>query len=229
MALVNIESREINCKIVYIGAVASGKTENLKSVFQHTSPEVKAGVLEFDAKHHVTRYFEFLPISMGDFNDFHLKVHLYTLPVHQAFNRMRPIITRGLDAYVFVVDSRVEQLAANLREWNRFKRDMALAGQDLSTLPAVLQYNRRDNGDVLSIPHLRQCLNELNLAEHEAVATKSIGTMETLNLAVKGLLDANSVKLQPTPGQGTTGMMRGEEANNRTGLAANGARPGDRA
>ncbi len=199
MAFVDLENREINCKIVFVGAVGAGKTENLKSIFQQTSPEVRAGLLEFDAAHHATRYFDFLPISMGHFNDYHLKLHLFTLPVHQAFENLRPLILRGIDAYILVVDSRLEYLPDNIKEWQRFKKELTLAGQDLAVLPGVIQYNKRDCGDILSIAHLRQCLNEFNLPEHEAVAAKSIGPLDTLNMVVKKLLEINSVPTQPSP------------------------------
>lgn len=199
MAFVNADAREINCKIVYVGASGAGKSENLKAIFHHVSPDVKAGLLEFDTSYQATKYFDFLPISMGQLGDFHLKLHLFTLPVHSAFSQLRPLILRGIDAYVFVADSRMEYLSSGYAELSRFRREMTDQGHDLSIIPGLVQYNKRDLPDAVPIAFLQSCLNEGRLPQQEAVAAKFIGTMETLNLLVKQVFESNAIQAPLNP------------------------------
>ena len=76
MAVANFETREINCKVLYFGCAGAGKTENLRSIYRKTSPEVLAGLFDMGPVES-SQTFEFLPISLGYVREYHLKLHLY--------------------------------------------------------------------------------------------------------------------------------------------------------
>src|SRR5689334_9361348 len=113
MAFTNFDTKEINCKIIYFGSRGAGKTENMRSILANTSMEVKSGLLELDEGSGPTRFFDFLPISLGHVKDFHLKLHLFTLPANPLYESVSSVILKGVDGFVYIADSRVEAMADN--------------------------------------------------------------------------------------------------------------------
>ncbi len=189
MAFTNFDTKEINCKILFFGARGSGKTENLRSIFKNTSAEVKSGLLELDdAGQGPTKFFDFLPVSLGPVKDFHLKLHLFTLPANPLYESVTSVIMKGIDGFVFVADSRVESMADNVEGLIAARRLLTEEGYNVADMPRVIQYNKRDLNDLVPVEVLRQELNPGNVPDHKAVATQGIGTMETLQSMAKLVL-----------------------------------------
>jgi len=188
MAFTNFETKEINCKILYFGAPGSGKTTNLRAVYQQTSAEIKSGLLELSEGGGTTQFFDFLPVSLGQVRDYHLKLHLYALPPHTLYPTLNSVILKGVDGVIFVADSRLEWMAANIDHFLQMKRLLASEGYNVVDLPRVIQYNKRDTPARLPIEALRRELNPAGLPDQEAVATNGIGTVETLQLMAKLVL-----------------------------------------
>ncbi len=189
MAFTNFDTREINCKVLYFGPRGAGKTENLRSIYKNTSAEVRSGLLELDdAEGGPTRFFDFLPISLGHVKDFHIKLHLYTLPTNSLYDSVTTVILKGIDGFVFVADSRVEAMADNADSLGNARRLLTEEGYNVADMPRVLQFNKRDLPDVLPVEILRQELNPGAVPDHKAVATQGVGTMETLQSMAKLIL-----------------------------------------
>jgi hypothetical protein len=188
MAFTNFETKEINCKIIYFGPRGAGKTENLRSIYKNSSADVRNGLIELDEGQGATRFFDFLPLSMGQIRDFHLKLHLFTLPANPLYESVQSVILKGVDGFVFVADSRVEAMADNVDGMSAARRILAAQGYNVSDMPRVIQYNKRDLGDVLPLELLRQELNPGQLPDQKAIASQSIGTMETLQAMAKLVL-----------------------------------------
>ena len=185
MAFTNFETKEINCKVLYFGPRSSGKTANLRSVYANTSAEVRSGLLELSGNEGPTQFFDFLPVSLGQIKDFHLKLHLFTVPVNSLFESVNTVILRGIDGFVFVADSRIEAMADNIENLRETRRLLTDEGYNYNELPRVMQYNKRDLPEVVPLDVLHQELNSGGAPEHESVATKSLGTMETLQSMAK--------------------------------------------
>jgi len=191
MAFTNFDTKEINCKIIYFGAKNAGKTENLRSILSNTSTDVKSGLLELEEAPGVgtaTRFFDFLPVSIGHVKDFHLKLHLFTLPANSLYESVNAVILKGVDGFVFVADSRVEAMADNVESLAEARRMLTDEGMNVADMPRVIQYNKRDLPDLIPLEIMRQELNPGNLLDAKAVATQSIGTMETLQAMAKQVL-----------------------------------------
>jgi mutual gliding-motility protein MglA len=183
MAFTNFETKEINCKILYLGAEGSGKSANLEKILELTSPEVKSGLLERKPKDASAQgLFEFLPISLGFVKDFHIKLHLYTLPQNSLYETVPSVILKGIDGFVFVADSTIEKLGENILALDEAKRILSLEGILPSTVPAVMQYNKRDLPSVTPMEILRAELNTARIPEVEASAHKGEGVMNTIKL-----------------------------------------------
>ena len=188
MAFTNYESKEINCKVVYFGAPGAGKTTNLRSIFSDTSSEVQSGLLEFDDVVAPTRYFDFLPISLGYIQDFHVKMHLYTLPNNTLYETTRSVILKGMDGYVFVADSSMEAMINNLDAHQQTQSILRHEGIEPLEIPRVFQYNKRDLADAVPVGVLRRELNVHGAPDIECIAKNSQGTLETLQQMAKLIL-----------------------------------------
>ncbi len=188
MAFTNFDTKEINCKIVYFGAKGSGKTSNLRSVLSLLSQEIKQGLFEIE-EIGVTPYFEFLPISLGMVKDYHIKMHLYTLPPFTLYDSVPSTILKGIDGWVYVCDSRISVLQENIGELQRVKRLLQDEGHNLGDLPCVMQFNKTDLAQRVPTVVLRRELNTFNVPDIEAVANQNIGTLETIQAMADLILD----------------------------------------
>lgn len=185
MAYANFETREIHCKVLYVGAKGAGKTENLKSIFQKSQIRLTREAIAFEDRANAP--FEFMPLSIGQLKDFHVKLHIYTMPDHNLYPTFNMVITRGIDGIVFVVDSAMAALQDNIDAWAKLKDTLAHEGYNFAAIPRVLQYNKRDCHDALTVEALRNEFNPVGLLDIEAVATEHLGTLETVQ-KISGLV-----------------------------------------
>ncbi|MEY4632559.1 MAG: hypothetical protein RIQ81_2679 [Pseudomonadota bacterium] len=193
MAFTNFETREIHCKVVYFGPGGSGKTLNLKSIYSSTSSELKSGMMDMSGATGPTPFFDFLPVSLGTVKNHHVKLHLYTIPAHPLYETLTHTILKGLDAFVFVADSRMESMADNLDSLTQARHLLTDHGYNFTDLPRVIQYNKRDLEQLVPVDILREELNPAGFPDHEAIATRSIGTLETLQSVAKQIVSTLSV------------------------------------
>ena len=179
------QAREIIAKVVYYGPPLGGKTTNLRTLYDGYPPNVRGEMLVVPAGGDRTIFFDFLPVDAGTLRGMRMRVQLYTVPGQVHYNATRQVVLRGVDAVVFVADSQRELLRANRESWENLKENLALQGLNLHDLPHVLQYNKRDLKELLSIGDLDQLLNEFNAPFFEAVASTGIGVEETLQGVVR--------------------------------------------
>lgn len=178
-------TREIIAKVVYYGPPLGGKTTNLRTLYAGYPPETRGELVVVPAGGDRTIFFDFLPVDAGTLRGMRMRVQLYTVPGQVHYNATRQVVLRGADAIAFVADSQRELLRSNRESWENLKDNLALQGLTLADMPHVLQYNKRDLKDVLSIDDLDDLLNEFNAPFYEAVATEGIGVEETLQGLVK--------------------------------------------
>ena len=191
MAITNLDKKEITCKIIYTGAPLAGKTSNMRSILKETHPELKTQMKSLSSNLDSEHYFDFLPLSLGTIGGFQTKLHLYSLSNHWLGQSFYQVLMQGVDGFVFVVDSRIEQLAQNIESYSRLQGfiDQEETVRN-SKVPVVVQYNKRDVEDPVPVHLLRQELNPQKYPDQEASATKSQGTMETLILISQEIQDS---------------------------------------
>jgi mutual gliding-motility protein MglA len=159
MSFINYSSREINCKIVYYGPGLCGKTTNLQYIYNKTNPEAKGKMISLATETERTLFFDFLPLSLGEIRGFKTRFHLYTVPGQVYYNASRKLILKGVDGIVFVGDSQVERMEANQEAMQNLYDNMAEYGYDLTAMPFVIQYNKRDLPNASPIRELQSSLN----------------------------------------------------------------------
>jgi mutual gliding-motility protein MglA len=159
MSFINYSSREINCKIVYYGPGLCGKTTNLQYIYNKTNPEAKGKMISLATETERTLFFDFLPVDLGNIRGFKVKFHLYTVPGQVYYNASRKLILKGVDGVVFVADSQIERMDANIEAMQNLYENMAQHGYDLTRIPFAIQYNKRDLPNAAPVAELQAALN----------------------------------------------------------------------
>jgi hypothetical protein len=188
MSFINYSSREISCKIVYYGPGLCGKTTNLQYIYAKTNPEAKGKMISLATETDRTLFFDFLPLALAEIRGFKTRFHLYTVPGQVFYDASRKLILKGVDGVVFVADSQVERMEANLESVDNLRINLAEQGYDLAKIPYVIQYNKRDLPNVVSVDELRNLINPTQVPEYEAVAPTGVGVFDTLKAVAKLVL-----------------------------------------
>jgi signal recognition particle receptor subunit beta len=189
MTYVNHLSKEINCKIVYYGPGLCGKTTNLHWIFGQTRPDSKGKMISLATDTDRTLFFDFLPIDLGVIRGFKVRFHLYTVPGQVFYDASRRLVLKGADGVVFVADSQPSRIEANIESVENLENNLAGSGVKLSEVPYVIQYNKRDLADVMSIEDLRAQLNPHGVPEYEASAMTGEGVFDTLKGLSRAVLN----------------------------------------
>ncbi|MCB0378019.1 MAG: GTPase domain-containing protein [Bdellovibrionales bacterium] len=193
MALINQEAKELHCKIVYYGPSLGGKTTNLKWVYRttHDANPSTSQMHEFETgTPERTRFFDFLPLDVGEIRGLKVRFHLYTVPGQVIYDASRRLILKNLDGIIFVADSQMDRMDENIISLNNMEKNLELSGYDINKIPLVLQYNKRDLQNVASIAELRSALNKFNAPDFEAEAEDGVGVMESLKTLSKSIIAA---------------------------------------
>ena len=188
MSFINYSSREINCKIVYYGPGLCGKTTNLQYIYTKTNPELKGKMISLATETERTLFFDFLPLALGQIRGFKTRFHLYTVPGQVFYDASRKLILKGVDGVVFVADSQVERMEANLESIDNLRINLGEQGYELSRLPYIVQYNKRDLPNAAPLEEMKRLLNPHGVPDFEACATVGTGVFETLKATAKGVL-----------------------------------------
>ncbi len=188
MSFINYSSREINCKIVYYGPGLCGKTTNLQHIYLKTNPDVKGKMISLATETERTLFFDFLPLALGEIRGFKTRFHLYTVPGQVFYDASRKLILKGVDGVVFVADSQIERMEANLESLDNLKVNLKEQGYDLDKIPYVIQYNKRDLPNAAPLEEMQKLCNATGAVEFEACATTGEGVFETLKAVAKGVL-----------------------------------------
>jgi len=190
MSFINYLSREINCKIVYYGPGLCGKTTNLQYIYTKTNPEAKGKMISLATETERTLFFDFLPLALGEIRGFKTRFHLYTVPGQVFYDASRKLILKGVDGVVFVADSQIARMEANVESIENLRTNLAEQGYSLDKLPYVIQYNKRDMPGIAPVEELRALLNPSNVPEFEGVASTGVGVFDTLKAVAKLVLTA---------------------------------------
>ena len=135
-----------------------------------------------------TLFFDFLPLSLGSIRGFKVRFHLYTVPGQVFYDASRKLILRGVDGVVFVGDSQVERLEANIESIENLKKNLQEQGLSLERIPYIIQYNKRDLPNVVSVEELNRLLNPKGVPWFEGVAPLGRGVFDTLKEVAKHVI-----------------------------------------
>ena len=188
MSLVNHHKKEVNCKIVYYGPGLGGKTTNIQFVYQKVSGINKSKIISLNTDNERTLFFDFLPLELGKIRGFNTRYHLYTVPGQVFYEASRKLILRGVDGVVFVADSQVERMEANIESLKGLEKNLIEHGYEMGKLPMIMQWNKRDLPNISSPEDMQRQLNKWDVPTFDAEALSGRGVFESLKMISKLVL-----------------------------------------
>jgi mutual gliding-motility protein MglA len=180
LSFLNYSTREINFKVVFYGPGLSGKTTNIKYVYNKIKSENKGKLVSLATETERTLFFDFFPLELGTIRDYKVRFHLYTVPGQIYYSASRKLILKGVDGLVFVADSQRERFEANIESINDMLENMQEYKISFETIPYILQLNKRDLPNVMPTGEMIRELRKKGEPVLEAVALKGVGVVDTL-------------------------------------------------
>ena len=180
MVFFNHATRQMTAKIVYYGPGLCGKTTNLNTIYGKTSQKARGEMVSLNTETDRTLFFDLLPMDVGMVGGFKTKLQLYTVPGQVFYNSTRKLVLKGVDGIVFVVDSQTPMLDACKESYQNLLENMKELGIEVSAIPVVYQWNKRDLKNVVAVEELERTFNERGLPSFQAVASDGSGVFETL-------------------------------------------------
>jgi signal recognition particle receptor subunit beta len=190
MVQINFAHKEIQCKIVYYGPGMSGKTTNLELVHSKTPNESRGELTSIATTGERTLYFDYMPLDLGAIAGIRTKFQLYTVPGQIYYKSTRRLVLQGVDGIVFVADSSASKLEENRESMKDLEENLREMGRSVTDLPIVIQYNKRDLPDAMSIDDLEKQVNVHAFPHFEAVAPTGQGIFPTLKALAAMVLEA---------------------------------------
>jgi mutual gliding-motility protein MglA len=176
----NYTTMQVTAKIVYYGPGLCGKTTNLQHIHQKTAPKSRGEMISLETETDRTLFFDLLPLDVGVIGGMKVRLQLYTVPGQVFYNATRKLVLKGVDGVVFVADSQVAMLDANIESRKNLDVNLAELAMSLDQIPIVFQYNKRDIRNILPVERLNAVLNPDGCPSFEAAALHGIGVFETL-------------------------------------------------
>lgn len=179
-------NKEVLFKIVYYGPGLGGKTTNLERIYEQAAPEQCGTMLALCSDSERTLFFDLLPIGLGSYRGYSVRLHLCTVPGQVFQDKIRKLVLTGVDGVVFVADSQPAMLDSNWQSFDNLRDNLTEHGLSYETVPLVIQYNKRDLDSALPISALRELLRvPPGAPEVEAAAREGIGVAETLKTIIR--------------------------------------------
>lgn len=218
-------NHELLFKVVYYGPGLGGKTTNLEYIHKTSRPGQCGRLVSLCSETERTLFFDLLPVGLGKYKGYSIRLHLCTVPGQVFKDKIRKLILTNVDGIVFVVDSQEAMVDSNLAALENLWKNLTDHGVDPSTIPAVIQYNKRDLDKVLSLPQLRKRLGvPKGLVEIEASARYGVGVAETLKAIVRECIRATEAPSRMPSGR-TPSILPGH----RVSMYPQGRAPGSAA
>ena len=189
MVQINFAQKQVNAKIVYYGPGMSGKTTNLEVVHQRAPTANRGDLTSISTDGDRTLFFDFMPLDLGTVAGMRTCFQIYTVPGQVYYNSTRKLVLQGVDGVVFVADSSGSMVQENLESLKNLEQNLNEYGKTLASLPHVIQYNKRDLPDAMSVEELNRLLNAHNAPCFEAVANTGQGVFPTLKALAARVLE----------------------------------------
>jgi len=221
---INFGSKAVSCKIVYYGPGLCGKTTNVQQVHRETPVDRRSELTSINTDGDRTLFFDFMSLDLGKVAGMDTRFQLYTVPGQVYYNATRKLVLQGVDGIVFVADSSPDRMGANLDSWKNLFDNLAEYGLHECDIPVVIQYNKRDLANALSVDEMNRAINTIGAPTFEAIACRGEGVLATLKcvcglvirtLATRQQKPAGAMK--PVPLSGPAPVAEPEKAVVATG------------
>jgi len=186
MPLVQHAQREVTLKVVYYGVGLGGKTTNLEAIHAQTRPEYRGKLVSVNTEAERTLFLDFLPLELGEFRGYTMRLHLISVPGQIAQDSTRQMVLRNVDGVVLVIDSQADAVEGNNYSIRNLDYNLRQHGIDPDRIPMVVQYNKRDLSNILDVEELATRLGVPEaIPQLVASARDGWGVLETVKSIVR--------------------------------------------
>ena len=202
---VNYGTGEVSLKIVYYGPGLSGKTTNLEVIHSKAPATHRGRLTAIATQQDRTLFFDFMPLELGKIGGLKTKLRLFTVPGQVYYNSTRKLVLQRVDGVVFIADSQAHKMDENIESLENLEENLKEYGVDIRDIPLVIQHNKRDLPNILTIDEMNAAMNsELKVPSFPAVALTGEGVFPTLKSIAGLVLKAveNLSKTSPARGRG---------------------------
>jgi hypothetical protein len=189
MVQINFAQKQVNAKVVYYGPGMSGKTTNLEVVHQRAPSQNRGDLTSISTDGDRTLFFDFMPLDLGTVAGMRTCFQIYTVPGQVYYNSTRKLVLQGVDGVVFVADSSAAMIEENLESLRNLEQNLNEYGKSLATVAHVIQFNKRDLPDAMTLDELNRLLNPHNAPFYEAIANTGQGVFPTLKALAARVLE----------------------------------------
>ena len=201
MPYVDHGRKEVRLKVVYCGAGLSGKTTNLELIHKRTRADRRGKLIVMPGANERTVFFDLLPVEIGRYKDYDVRVHLCTVPGQLEYAQLRQTVLKNVDGVVLVVDCQPGRAAGNRSAIRDLERNLQLLGHEPAKLPTVVQWNKRDLAGPKGVERMRSALKiPPGVVQVVASAKAGEGVFETLKAVLKECLSTVSQPSAAPPG-----------------------------
>jgi signal recognition particle receptor subunit beta len=185
----------MNARILYWGIAGAGKTTNLTTIHAKLRADHRGELHQAVTRLDPTVTYEVLPIQLGEVGGIPTEIEIVTVPDGPEQAPTRKQLLDEVNGIVLVIDASPARTDENVALRQELAESLASYGRELSDLPIVVQYNKRDLVDDNAIEALHRKLALPSAAVFEAIAIEGTGVLQTLTTVskavVKNLRDAH--------------------------------------
>jgi mutual gliding-motility protein MglA len=176
----DFSAREVTVKLVYYGPALSGKTTNLVSLHGKAGADAKGRLMTLETRDDRTLFFDLLPLTFrSNEGDVSLRIKLFTVPGQPIHTATRKLVLQGADGVALIADSRRSETENNAASFLDLRENLRQNGADVSSLPLVIQFNKRDLPDIRPDDELARIAARGKEPVFRAVAKDGLGVVET--------------------------------------------------
>lgn len=147
-------ANRLTVKIVYYGPGMSGKTTNLTRLHDMLATEMIGDMMSLETEGDRTLFFDLLPLGFVAASGLRIRFKLFTVPGQAVHDGTRKAVLSRADGVMFVADSQCNQAVNNSLSFDNLMSNAGKLGMDLTQLPLIVQFNKRDMPDILSEPEI---------------------------------------------------------------------------
>jgi signal recognition particle receptor subunit beta len=200
MSTPSSDTPQVTARIIYWGIEGAGKSTCLQTIHAKLKADKRGELRQLPTRLDPTVTYDEMPIELGTLNGVHTQLRLIAVPGAPALSHTRKQLLDCVDGVVLVLDSRADQLDANLESVQELRESLDAYGRTLETIPLVVQYNLRDLGDPFAIEELHRRIGIPDAAVFETVANGGTGILQALTTISKRVVRTMRERnLEPEP------------------------------